>query len=363
MHIIKVNLKSRSYNVFVGSRILYLLGKHIVQAGIGNDAYIITNPRVKRLFGKELACVLKKGSFSFRFKTIPDTEKSKDIKIAALLVKDLARFDLKKKPFIIAFGGGVIGDLSGFVAAIYKRGIPYIQIPTTLLAQVDSSIGGKTAVDLSEGKNLAGAFYQPSLVFSDTAFLKTLSKRQIANGLAEVIKYGVIKDRSLILFLEREYKNILRLKDASLSYIVNACAKIKAAIVSVDEKEDKGLRTQLNFGHTIGHAIEAASGFKGYYHGEAIALGMLVALEISLKMKLINESTLKRIESLIKNVGLPIRITKLATSEILKKHFYDKKFSGKSNKFVLTNGLGNFKIVRNIPLSLIRYAIDKRRTR
>jgi len=358
---LKLNLKARSYNIIVGTKILPHLGRYLARLKIGKDAYIVTNSFIKRRYGKILARGLKSYGFNFRFKTIPDSERAKDIKIAAFLIKDLAKFDFKKQPFIIAFGGGVTGDLSGFVASIYKRGIPYIQVPTTLLAQVDSSIGGKTAVDLSEGKNLAGAFYQPALVLSDTSLLRTLSKRQIASGLAEVIKYGVIKDRNLFIYLEREYKNILKLKEGSLEHIVRACARIKASIVSSDEKEEKGLRTALNFGHTLGHAIEAASGFYKYNHGEAIALGMLAALEMSTKLKLIQESLLKRIELLVSNVGLPVRIDKVPTREILEKHYHDKKFIGNRNKFVLISGLGRVKIAKDIPLSLIRYAIEKRR--
>jgi 3-dehydroquinate synthase len=361
MHIIKLNLKERSYNIIVGTRILPSLGRYLARIKVGTDAYVITNSAIKSRYGRVLSQGLKKYGFGFKFKTIPDSEKAKDIKIAALLIRDLAKFDLKKRLFIIALGGGVVGDLSGFVASIYKRGIPYVQVPTTLLAQVDSGIGGKTAVDLSEGKNLAGAFYQPALVFSDISLLKTLNKRQVANGFAEIIKYGVIKDRNLFIYLEREYKDILKLKKGPLDHIVKSCVKIKASIVSLDETEKKGLRTVLNFGHTIGHAIEAAAGFHRYNHGEAIALGMLVALEISVKLKLINEAVLKRIEALISNIGLPIRITGAPTSEILKKHFHDKKFTGKSNKFVLIGGLGKAKVVKDIPLSLIRYAVEKRR--
>jgi 3-dehydroquinate synthase len=233
-------------------------------------------------------------------------------------------------------------------------------VPTTLLAQVDSSIGGKTAVDLSEGKNLVGAFYQPRMVFSDIALLKTLNKRQLSSGLAEVIKYGMIKDAKLFNYIEKNRKDIMNLKAGALEHIVEVCARIKAQIVSLDEREEKGLRTILNFGHTIGHAIESASGFNKYNHGEAIGLGMLTALGISLKLGLIKEPLLKRAESLIKNVGLPVRIEKVSIEKILKSHYHDKKFMGAKNKFVLIEGLGKTKIVKNIPLSLIKTAIEER---
>ena len=361
MHTLKLNLKERSYNIVVGSHILAFLGEELAGLQLGKDAYIITNYFIKERYGITLSDGLKKAGINFKFKTVPDSEKAKDIKIAASLIKDLARFDLRKQPFIIALGGGVVGDLSGFVASIYKRGIPYVQVPTTLLSQVDSSIGGKTAVDLNEGKNLAGAFYQPRLVFSDISLLKTLDKKQVASGMAEVIKYGLIKDRRLFEYLESKHANILKLKQEYLKHIVKSCARIKASVVSHDEREKKGLRTILNFGHTIGHAIEAASRTYTYNHGESIALGMLVALEISLKLDLIQESLLKRAELLISRVGLPVKITKVSTSKILKRHYYDKKFTGNTNKFVLLAGLGKVKIVKNVPLALIHYAIEKRR--
>lgn len=360
MHTLKLNLKARSYNIIIGSGVISALGKYLSRLNFAKDAYIITNRLIKRHCGRALTDSLANYGFNYKFKIIPDTEKSKDIKIAALVINDLAKFALKKRPFIIALGGGVVGDLSGFVASIYKRGIPYIQVPTTLLAQVDSSIGGKTAIDLSEGKNLVGAFYQPGLVLSDIALLKTLNRRQLSNGLAEAIKYGVIKDRGLFVYLEKNYKNIIKREEGALEYIVTACAKIKAGIVSLDEREEKGLRTALNFGHTIGHAIEAASGFNKYNHGEAVALGMLIASEISVKLNLIQDSLLKRIESLIANAGLPVRIKSISVEGILSKYYHDKKFIGSKNRFVLLSGLGRTKIVKAIPLRIIRWAIEKR---
>jgi 3-dehydroquinate synthase len=360
MRIIKLNLKKKSYNILIGIKILPLLGHFLNRIKIGRDAYIVTNSRIKKLYGNLIAESLKSSNLNFVFKIVPDAEEAKDINVVASLIKDLAKFDFKRKPFIIALGGGVIGDLSGFVASVYKRGIPYIQVPTTLLAQVDSAIGGKTAIDLREGKNLVGAFYQPKMVLSDVSCLTTLSKKDIKSGLAEVIKYGLIKDSGLFVYLEKNYKKIINLNKLSLEYIVNSCARIKAMVVSSDEREEKGIRTILNFGHTIGHAIEAALGFKGYTHGEAIALGMLVSLRISVELKLIGEEVLKRVELLIKNIGLPVKIEGVPLNSILKKHYHDKKFCGKANKFVLLSKLGRVKIVNNLPLEIIRSAVRDR---
>jgi 3-dehydroquinate synthase len=360
MKIIKLNLKKRSYYIVVGSRISGILGAHLKRLNIGRDAYIVTNTAIKSRYARVLGRMLKSSGFEIRFKLIPDTEKSKSIRIASSLIEDLASYDKKRKVFIIALGGGVVGDVAGFVASIYKRGIPYIQIPTTLLAQVDSAIGGKTAVDLAQGKNLVGAFYQPRLVFSDVTFLKTLSLKQIQAGLAEVIKYGIIKDPKLFSYLERNLGDILALKIAPLEFIVKRCSYLKAKIVEQDEREEKGIRTILNFGHTIGHAIESAGDYNRYNHGQAIALGMLVACEMSKRLNFINDKILSRIEKLIEAIGLPTNIKKVSGAKILKAHYRDKKFIGKKNRFVLIHDIGKAKIVEDIPLALIREAIRKR---
>ncbi len=360
MHVLKLKLKEHGYNIIIGSNTLNLLGKYIRKLNIGSDAYVITNAFIKNKYGRILSKILKKSGFSVRFKVVPDTEKSKSIKVAASIINDITHYDKKRSLFIVALGGGVIGDLSGFTASIYKRGAPYIQVPTTLLAQVDSSIGGKTAVDLNEGKNLVGAFYQPRLVASDVSILRSLDARQIRAGIAEVIKYGVIKDAELFVYLEKNYQDILDLKSPALEFIVMRASKIKAKIVEQDEREEKGIRTILNFGHTIGHAIEAAAKFKGYNHGEAVALGMLVASDISNSLNLINRLTAQRIENLIKAVGLPDKIEKTPIRDIIKMHYHDKKFIGSANRFVLIKGIGQAKIVKNIPLEIIRQALQKR---
>jgi 3-dehydroquinate synthase len=228
------------------------------------------------------------------------------------------------------------------------------------LAQVDSAIGGKTAVDLEEGKNLVGAFYQPSLVFSDVALLKSLDIRQVRTGLAEIIKYGVIKDAAFFSYLENNLKSILKLNPKILEFIVARSSKIKAEIVSIDEREEKGIRTILNFGHTIGHAIEAATGYRRYTHGEAVSLGMLVALDISEELGFISKSLLKRVESLIESAGLPLVIKSVSLKSILSASQRDKKFIGAKNKFVLVTGLGKTKIVENLSLRIVKQAIKRR---
>lgn len=359
--VVKVKLKNRSYDILIGYNILPLLGDSLRRLPVGTDAYIITNASIKKKYGLSLVRVLREASFTHRFKMVADTEASKSMAMATSILKDIASHDKKKRFFIMALGGGVIGDLAGFVASVYKRGVAYIQVPTSFLAQIDSSIGGKTAVDLAEGKNLVGAFYQPRLVFSDVKFLNTLSPRQLITGLAEAIKYGIIKDKALFVYLEKNFKGCLALNPQVLTHIVNRCSRIKADIVSLDELEEKGRRTILNFGHTIGHAIEAACRFKFYNHGEAVALGMLIASDISRSLGFADDKTVARIENLIRAVGLPSRIKRVPLARIISAHYHDKKFTGKKNRFVLICGIGKTKIVENVPLEIIRKAIQKRR--
>lgn len=361
MKIVKVNLKDASYSIVIGNNMINLLGEYIIKLKMGQDAYIITNAFVKNKYGVILSNSLEAAGLNLKFKLIPDTERSKSLDFLSLITQDLARFDKKRRVFVIAFGGGVIGDLAGFAASVYKRGISYLQIPTTLLAQVDSSIGGKTGVDLPQGKNLVGTFYQPRIVFSDLMFLQSLDLKQLRNGLAEVIKYGIIKDPQMFAYLEKRHQDILARKPDALEYIVKRSSSIKAIIVQRDEREKKGIRTMLNFGHTIGHAIEAAGNYKKYTHGEAVALGMLAACDLSKQIGLLTDHDLpQRIESLIEIIGLPVRIKGISLEDIITAYYRDKKFIGAKNKFVLIESLGVSRIVENIPFPAIKKVLAKR---
>ena len=359
MKTIKLKTGLRTYNIFIGSGILSKIGLLLKKINPGKDACIITNASLKNRFGARLKKYLERNGFSVKFFLVPDAETSKSLNIASKVISSIANYDKSRKIFVVALGGGVIGDVAGFVASIYKRGIPFIQIPTTLLAQVDSSIGGKTGVDLTHGKNLLGTFYQPSLVLSDIDLLKSLDKRQIRSGLAEVIKYGAITDAGLFQFLENHTKRILGQDKKSLEFVVSRCAELKARIVQLDEREEKGIRTILNFGHTIGHAIEAACGYHKFGHGEAIALGMLVSCDLSLKLRLISKKDCLRIENLIKKTGLPLKAKKVSAQKIIKAHYRDKKFLGAKNKFVLLTEIGKTKIIRDIDLKIIKDSLKK----
>lgn len=354
MRIIKVKLKENSYLILVGNRILADLGGVLQKLRLGRDAVIVTNPLIKRLHGKRLFEGLAKAGYSVKFFEVPDGEQSKSAAVAFRLMEQIARYDVRRKIFIVAFGGGVIGDLAGYVAAAYKRGVPYIQVPTTLLAQIDSSIGGKVAIDLPVGKNLVGAFYQPKLVYSDTEVLSTLTARQRRNGLAEAVKYGIISDPGLFKYLEEApaLEGPVFFKE-----VVLRCSRIKAEVVSVDEKETKGIRTILNFGHTVGHAIEAAGKFEEYQHGEAVALGMRVAVDISVKLKLLDPKEATRINGLLDNVGLPRKIKGVSLADIMNHMEHDKKFEAGKNRFVLAERIGKVKVVESVPRTLIVAAI------
>ncbi len=354
MKIIKLNLARRSYRIIIGFGVIKKLAGFIHRLNLGTDAYIITNSLIKKRHARAVLSSLNNYGISSAFNIVADSERSKSLSNCLDIIRNLARFDQKRRVFVIAFGGGVVGDLSGFIASIYKRGIPYIQIPTTLLACVDSSIGGKTGVDLKIGKNLVGAFYQPRLVVSELSFLKSLGLRQVRAGLAEVIKYAIIGDKNLFEYLENNYLRVLKLDESALEYIVTRCAEIKSRIIEQDEREEKGIRTVLNFGHTLGHAIEAAAGYRKYNHGEAIALGMLLAGQISKKTGLINQDTLRRIENLIKSAGLPVFIKGLSMKRILAAYYRDKKFIGGVNRFVLIKYIGKAIIKQNLPLNIIK---------
>jgi 3-dehydroquinate synthase len=357
---LKVNLGKRAYEIIIGARAIEVLGKQARCLKLGSDAYVVTNQLVKTLHGAKLAAVLKKSGITCKFKLIPDTERSKSLSAAGVLLKDLAGYDRNRRVFIIALGGGVVGDLAGFVAAVYKRGVPYAQVPTTLLAQVDSAIGGKTGVDLAEGKNLAGAFYQPRLVISDIDFLRTLNQRQLRNGMAEVVKYAAIKDPRLFAYLEKSSSALLAKDCSVLEPVVARCSAIKAGIVGRDEREEKGIRTILNFGHTLGHAIEAAGDYRGYSHGEAVALGMILAVQISKRVGLLNGRVCQRIETLIHSFGLPSRIGKLSLARIIRAYYKDKKFIGKTTRMVLLSGIGKPLVKENIPLAIVKEVLKHR---
>jgi 3-dehydroquinate synthase len=358
MSVIPVKLGKNSYSIVIGNHILSNAGNYLKKLSLGKDAVIVTHRFLNQKHGGSLIKGLKKNGFSVKVFEVPEGEKSKSAKYAFDLIEKIARYDVLKSVFIVAFGGGVVGDLAGYVAAAYKRGIPYVQIPTTLLAQIDSSIGGKVAIDLPFGKNLVGAFHQPKIVLSDVAILKTLDKRQVRNGLAEAVKYGIIDDKPLFDFIDVNLNQILSLQEKETVELVTRCSRIKAKVVIKDEFETKGLRTILNFGHTVGHAIEAAGRFEIYHHGEAIALGMRVAAHISEQLQLTDAKTSQEINRLLTRVGLPEQIKGMKKHHILNMMRHDKKFVQGKNRFVLVTKIGQVVVKKDIPASVISKAIQ-----
>ncbi len=368
MRKIRVALKDRSYDILVDREILPNAGRLIKNYSIPHrNVLIVSQKEIAVYYQNTLLESLSKEGFTADFFITPaskNSEASKSQTVFLKLIKKIASLGGQhESPFLIALGGGVIGDLTGFAASVYRRGIPYIQIPTTLTAQVDSAIGGKTGIDLPEGKNLLGVIYQPTLVLSDVSLLTSLPERHWSDGFAEVIKYGLIKDPALFSILEKHGKGELRQNKRLLGKVIFRCAKIKAKIVSNDEWDKKGLRMILNFGHTAGHAIETVSGFtRQMTHGEAVGIGMLVACEIAERLGILKDRRLtERLEKTLIKFELPLYYRGLNLESLLKAMGYDKKSEGGKNRFVLPMGLGRVTIVTDVPNSAIAESLQKRK--
>lgn len=353
MEVVNVGLKERSYSIYIDRGLLTEVGKRLSNIITGKKIAIITNPTINNIYGPILKNSFKGADFKIHLTEIPDGEEYKTLETAVKIYDWLTDIKIERQSPLIALGGGIIGDITGFVAATYLRGVPYIQIPTTLLAQVDSSIGGKTAVNHPKGKNLIGAFYQPRVVFIDIDTLKTLPNREILCGAAEIIKYGVIRDRDFFEYLENNIERLINLEEKVLIYSIKKACEIKADVVSRDERET-GLRAALNFGHTIGHAIESLTDYKKYRHGEAIAIGMAYAAQLSFKTELCSQDDCERVISLIKKAGLPTAISDLDTDTIIESLYLDKKVRDEKVRFVLMNGIGAVEIYNDISHELIR---------
>jgi 3-dehydroquinate synthase len=363
---IKVDLKERGYEIVVGAEILSSLGSLIAPENWGKEVFIITDPSVNDLYGD----VLRKGLKAFKPRTIevPRGEKNKNLRNASCLYDALVNYSAHRDSLIIAFGGGVVCDLAGFVAATYMRGVNCIQVPTTLLAQVDAAIGGKTGVNHPKCKNLIGSFYQPRLVLCDVKLLTSLPVRELRTGLAEVVKYGVIDDADFFKFLEAnahhlntkafEAPDTLRASLKVWQIIVTESAKIKARVVEKDERE-AGLRMILNYGHTIGHAIETLTKYRAYNHGEAVAMGMVAAAKIANRLKMIGDEQVERIEDLLGKLGLPVEIAGLPADKIIKALGIDKKVISGKVQFVLPERIGKVVVRDNVPMRIVKQGIEE----
>jgi 3-dehydroquinate synthase len=333
-----VDLARRSYPIHIGPGLLEqadLVSGHLAQP----KAVIITNTVVGPLYLDKLESALTARQIDIYTIVLPDGEAHKNWQTLNQIFDALLTRRAERKTTLIALGGGVIGDLVGFAAAVFQRGAPFIQIPTTLLAQVDSSVGGKTAINHPLGKNMIGAFYQPRAVIADTDTLKTLPKRELAAGLAEVIKYGLIGDATFFEWLESNMDRLVARDPAALSYAIHVSCQNKATVVAMDEREE-GVRALLNFGHTFGHAIESGLGYGKWLHGEAVAAGMVIAARVSRRMGLIDDSCVSRMINLLERAELPILGPRLGAARYLELMGHDKKVESGRIRYVLLKKIG-----------------------
>ena len=359
MRIVNVPLGQRSYAIKIGPRLLNRLGAECARLKLGKRCAIITDTNVGRRYARPTFDSLANAGFRPSLVILSPGEATKHPKSAAVCYDRLADHRLERKSFIVALGGGVVGDLAGFVAATYLRGITFVQVPTTLLAQVDSSVGGKVGVNLRAGKNLVGAFHQPRLVLCDLDTLRTLPEREYRAGLAEVIKYGIIYDAKLFARLECDLPQLLRRDAGTLAAIVARCCDIKAEVVGKDETEG-GLRSILNFGHTIGHALEAISLYGKFLHGEAISIGQVAAAKLSAEVLGLSARHVARITELFERSGLPthVKVNALQRQKLFAAMRLDKKVSGGEIKFVLAKRIGKVVWGKRVPESLIEQALN-----
>ena len=339
MESVNVHLAERSYSILISSDFLASLGQELTRLNFPKRVAVISNPTVDNMYGSIIHTSLENSGFIPTQFNVPDGENYKSLKTLESIFDFLIENEFDRGCGLIALGGGVIGDIAGFAAATFLRGIPYVQVPTTLLAQVDSSVGGKTAVNHSLGKNLIGAFYQPEMVFIDIATLNTLEQRDLSAGMAEVIKYGVISDRDFFCWLEANIENLKNRNPESLVYAIRKSCQIKGEIVARDEREGS-VRAFLNYGHTFGHAIEKISGYGQFKHGEAVAIGMVVAAKIAAGQGFCSQQDVQRLSDLLSAFDLPIDPPDFSLDEYVVAMQRDKKVRQGTLTLVLNRGIG-----------------------
>ncbi|HKF22853.1 MAG TPA: 3-dehydroquinate synthase [Candidatus Angelobacter sp.] len=356
---IRVKLKSSPYDVMIGRGLLRRAGREIARflPGKGARVFVITSTNVRRHWGKTLEDALRGAKLNYELLEMDDGEPAKRLETVERLAEQMVAARADRNSLLAAFGGGVVGDCAGFLAAIFMRGVPVVQIPTTFLAQVDASIGGKTGVNLRSGKNLIGAFHQPKAVLVDPEVLATLSEREFRAGLFEALKCGVIRDAALFEFMRRRAQPILARDRKALERIIADSIRVKAAVVSADEKESD-LRRILNFGHTVGHALESATGYTHFLHGEAVAWGMIAAAAIARDCGVCTPENAGRIAETVKAYG-PLPLVDCGTDDIVNRLSADKKTVGGAVHFVLPLKIGKVKIAGNVPPSVVRLAVEQ----
>ena len=360
MNRIKVNLGkkiSASYEIYIGQNILDRMGLIIAKNNWASRYIMVTDSTVSASHGELVQAALREMELEVDMIDFPAGETSKNFETSLHIIDRMIDLGADRTSALIALGGGVVGDMSGFIASIYMRGIPYIQVPTTQLAQVDSSLGGKTAVNHPKGKNLIGSFHQPSLVVSDPSVLLTLPREELLSGMGEVVKHGVIADAALFKFIEDKASSLVEAGPSALVHVVERSVAIKGGLVSVDERDNKGIRAILNYGHTTGHALETLSEHE-LRHGEAVALGMIVASRLSNNLGLITIQDIERQMRLLEAIGFRLTPPKLCSTEIVEIMHRDKKAVGESIRFVLPTGIGRTPVLRPVSERLIIQSLE-----
>lgn len=355
---IMVELGWRSYPIYVAKglivRVGRLLGERLPSA---RRCVVVTSDTIHRMHGEALMRSFGEAGIDVGLALVPDGEEAKSWFSADQLIGELLELGLDRQSVVVSFGGGAVGDLSGFVASIFLRGVSLVQVPTTLLAQVDSSIGGKAAVNHPKGKNLIGSFHQPALVVSDLELLITLPRRELLSGLGEVVKYGVIADPDLFGLAEAIGEKLINADLGALTDVVRRCATIKAKLVGLDERDTRGIRAALNYGHTVGHALEVLTGL-GLRHGEAVALGMGVAAQISERLGLMEKGDVVRQRRLLEQLGFELEPPRLDPLKLIEVMHRDKKVEGDSIRLVLPTGIGSTPVLRPVPDHIISKVLE-----
>jgi shikimate kinase/3-dehydroquinate synthase len=344
----RVQTSTSDYPVFVNWGILDKLGSKMKQLGLLGKANIISDDIVFRIYGAKIGKVLQKSGFAVNSFIVPAGEASKNISIATKIYESFIEHKVERNDVIVALGGGMVGDLAGFVAATFLRGLPWLQVPTSLIAMTDASIGGKVAVDHPCGKNLMGAFYQPYLVLADVQTLTTLPPRELTSGWAEVIKHGLILDPQLLKLLENNSRALMKLRKDIILKIIARSVAIKCRVVSEDERET-GIRTLLNYGHTVAHGLEAATGYGYFLHGEAVAIGMMAAAKLSHRLNLLSKEALERHQKILHQFGLPVDCEGVSLEHVLTAMELDKKVRGSAIRWVLLKDIGQAVIQNDVP--------------
>jgi len=353
---IRVSLGERSYDILVGNGLLGHLGYYLGRLKDVSNVVVVTNPHIASYHISKLRGALLGTNLNYEVHLVPDGEIAKSEEVLFNIYRHLLRFRADRGTVLVALGGGVIGDVGGFAASTFMRGIRLVHVPTTLLGQVDSAIGGKTAINMEEGKNLIGTFFQPSLVICDIALLKTLPTLELSASLAEVIKYGLIKGESFFRYLENHVEKLLVGDTAVLEKVVRVSAEIKASIVGRDERETKGLRVHLNLGHTFAHAFEREGGYKKVSHGRAVAVGLVTAVRLSEAKGWVRKDFRRRVTQLVSRAQLPTHISELGlhAKGVLASMVHDKKKRKGTLRFVLPRGLGRLVVTDQVTPALLR---------